>query len=610
MASRNLLTTALLLIWMAMHGLPASGHEPARVEESVVPSHQTAVTLLDSALDELREIEDLGVRLTLTEDVVKLLSKDKPARCRRALDSLFAEALRLKYEGEAQRQARPVDADSAIRRIIQLAAAIDRKLANSYVEQYAAREATQKGAVGAESSQAAAAASELYLTLATQLVEKDPALAVAVAEKSVGAAAGVRTLEFLGALRKRDANLANAFFTTALQQARARQGRHVNELLLLYSYVFSPTRVPLITPQGLVLQQLPGYTQAAQDYPVSHDLATRYLQVAARALSSAERYGADNSGVNNAALADLYFINLIKPLVDTYTPSLSAALTERRNLLVGYLQPEQYTRLQTDVDGWNAARSRRDEQTGKSVTTTVESLLSRAEATSDAARRDQLYYRAATLAVGEKRYDDALDIVEKITAQSRPQAREFISFTIAQQSVADRRLEEAEEWARKDADVPRRAYVFILIAQSLLEGESKDYARAGALLTEVERLAAKLDNARERISLLLKEADAYARFDETRAFEVFKAALKAANEEAGFAGNTKISRRLEIGGFSFFHELYNDNTSLTRVLNRLALLDFHGTLTSVRALQNRVLRLKSVIALCHGVLAEDDSRRS
>jgi TPR repeat protein len=609
MASRNLLTTAVLLVWVSISGLHVCGQMLPDEKGSAAPTHQTAVTLLDSALDELREIEELGVRLTLTEEVVKLLSKDKPARCRRALDSLFEEALRLKYEGDAQRHARSVDPDSLIRRIIQLATSVERKLANSYIERYAAKELAHKNVGGGDVQQAAAASADLYLSLAAPLIEKDPSLAVAVAEKSVGAGVSTRTLEFLGALRKRDVNLANAFFTTALQQVKARQGRQVNELLLLYSYVFSPTRLPFLTPQGLVLQQLPGYTQAAQDYPVVPEIATRYLQVAGRALLSADRYGAENSGISAAALSDLYFINLIKPLVDIYTPTLAAPLSERRSVLVGYLQPEQYTRLQTDIDGWNTARSKRDEQTGKTVAT-IESLLSRAEATSDPARRDQLYYRAATLAVGEKKYEEALDIVEKITAQSRPQARDFISFTIAQQSVADQRFEEAEQWARNDVDLARRAYVFILIAHSLLEGEVKDYARASALLVEVERLAAKLDNARERISLLLREADAYAHFDEVRAFEVFKLALKAANQEAGFAGNSKVSRRLEIGGFSFFHELYNDNNSLMSVLNRLALRDFHGTLTSVRALQNRVLRLKSVIALCRGVLTEDDSRRS
>ncbi|HEX8922732.1 MAG TPA: hypothetical protein VF766_14750, partial [Pyrinomonadaceae bacterium] len=297
MASRNFLTRVGLALWLSISVAQTSGQKLSEEKQSPSPSHQAAVGLLDSTLDELREIEDLSVRVTLTEDVLKLLSKDKPERCRRALDALFEEALRLKDERNAQSGARQVEPDALIRRIIQLSAGVERKLADSYVERYATRESAQKSA-GADSRQAASAPTELYLTLATQLVEKDPALAVSVAEKASRAAVTARTLEFLATLRKKDSNLANAFFATVLRSISARPGSHVNELLLLYSYVFSPTRVPLLTAQGLVLQQLPGYMQAAQEYPVVPEIAAGYLQASARTLLSAERYGAENAALN------------------------------------------------------------------------------------------------------------------------------------------------------------------------------------------------------------------------------------------------------------------------------------------------------------------------
>jgi hypothetical protein len=51
----------------------------------------------------------------------------------------------------------------------------------------------------------------------------------------------------------------------------------------------------------------------------------------------------------------------------------------------------------------------------------------------------------------------------------------------------------------------RRAYLFTLIAGAVVDGESKDYARATRLLNDVERLASKLDSTRERIAVLLAE---------------------------------------------------------------------------------------------------------
>jgi hypothetical protein len=72
----------------------------------------------------------------------------------------------------------------------------------------------------------------------------------------------------------------------------------------------------------------------------------------------------------------------------------------------------------------------------------------------------------------------------------------------------------------------RRAYLFTLIAGAVVDGESKDYARATRLLNDVERLASKLDSTRERIAVLLAETEVYSRFDVARASEILRTAYK------------------------------------------------------------------------------------
>ena len=583
------------------------GQRPVNGGRNAQPLRQNAIILLDSTIDELGAVEDLQARVTFAADILRLLGAVKPARCRQMLDSIFDDLMELKSAKSTQSNAQRSSPDALLRKLIQAAASFDRKLARTYIDRYAGEAPAQRSQPETP-AQSVTEQADLNMLLALQLIETDPALAMRVAEKAVATGVTVRTLEFLGTLRKKDAALADAFFAAALQSVSARPGTDVNELLLLYTYVFSPTRVLWLTPQGLVLRQIPSYQRVAQDYPVDPRLAKALLQVSAQILLADPQYRQASLSAGTAAAGDLYFINLIKPQAATHAPRLLAPLSERGDLLISYLQPEQYSRVQSAVERLSRPQSGAQEGAagGQSA---VETLLSLAAALPPSARRDYLYYTAAATAVREKQYDTALDIIDKVSAESRARAKEFISFSILQQSVSERQLEGAEQWAERDTDLSRRAYLFTLIAGAVLEDDTKDYARATRLINETERLAAKLDAKRESISVLLRAAEVSSRFDSARAAEILRLAFKAANGEEGFTGDGKVTRHLEIGDFSFFYEMFDDNHSLSQTLSRLAFSDFDGTLSNIRALQNRALRLRAVISLCGAVLTEERPKR-
>src|SRR6185369_15141234 len=128
--------------------------------------------------------------------------------------------------------------------------------------------------------------------------------------------------EFLGTLRKKDVGLANAFLSTALQSVIARRGTDINELLLLYTYVFSPMRVLWLNSQGIVLRQIPGYQRVAQDYPIDPTLAQQFLQASAQVLLTDPQYRQANLSASTGPAGDLYFISLIKPQAAKYAPKV------------------------------------------------------------------------------------------------------------------------------------------------------------------------------------------------------------------------------------------------------------------------------------------------
>lgn len=593
---------AAIFSLVLLSGLHVYGQRAATDNRNASPLRQYAIDLLDSTINEVKAVEDVEARLLFATDIVRLFGDVKPERCRQMLDSIFDDLMKLKNTKSSQDKSKQPTPDTLLRKLIQAAASFDRKLARNYINKYT--EAAAQKDEPATPAQSLSQQADLNMLLALQLIETDPALSVRVAQNAVAAGITTRTLEFLGTLRKKDAGLANGFFPTALQSVVARRGTDVNELLLLYTYVFSPTRVLWLNPQGIVVRQVPGYQRVAQDYPVDPRLAQQFLQVSAQILLADPQTRQGNLSPGTGAMGDLYFINLIKPQAAKYTPKLLGPISEQADLLAGYLQPEQYSRVQSDAE--KLGRPQEGTATGASD---VESLLNRAEALPPSAKRDYLYYTAAMTAIRKKQYDAAEDIVEKVSAESRAKVKEFIGFSIAQQSVADRQFERAEKWAEHDTDLTRRAYLLALVAGALLDDDNKDYVRATALLNEVEKLASKLEAKRERVSVLLSAAEIYSRFDIPRASAVLRLAFKAANGSEGFTGDSKVTRLLEVGDFSFFYEMFNDNVSLSGTLSRLGVSDFYGALSTIRELENRALRLRAVISLCAGVLTKETPNR-
>lgn len=567
-----------------------------------VSLEQTAVGYLDSAIDELREVEDLAARITLSEEIIKLLVKRKPARCRQLLDSLFETASQTTQgsgKGEAAAQSSSRD---AIVRIVKLAASFDNKLAGSYAERYARLgEDKSSGELNALPSRAVTG---LYLQLATELVEKNPALAVSVADRSLGGGVLPATLLFIETLRVKDVQLADRFSLSALQSIQARHGTDINELFLLYSYVFSPLRVPLIVPEvGLAVQQIPALGKVARERQVDPALAGEFLRLTSQTMLNPERYTVHRPELVAGALGDLYFLNLIEPQVARYQPSLAASLAKQQTFLLQGLVPEQRQAAQTGAEKWNSPGQETQQKAGD--TGSLEALLRRAEALSNPAQKDQLYYTAANLAVQAKNFDLASQIVEKVSEPSREAARQIIAFEIAQAEIKDGELERAEQRARRDTDPVRRAYLLTLIADTLLSGRSRDAARAAEFLQQVEQIAAKLESNQERFATLTGAAAAYLRFDDQRAAELLREAIQVANKGEGFTGDTVITRSLKVGNFSFFYRMYDTSLSFTHILRQQGHKNFNVTLTDVLSVKSRVARLKALIALCGGVLSQE-----
>lgn len=211
---------------------------------------------------------------------------------------------------------------------------------------------------------------------------------------------------------------------------------------------------------------------------------------------------------------------------------------------------------------------------------------------------------AATMAVRDKKYTVALNAVDKMSLKSGDAAKQFILFSIAESEIEGGKLESAEEWARRDKDLLRRSYILNLVANSMIEGQGKDLARATEILSEIEQIAAKLDTNQEKIATLVGAATVYSRFDNARSFELLRTVIQTANKTDEFTGSTRLNRNLDVGGFVFSYGLYDEQFGFNDLISRLGRKDFGATLADAQSLKSRVPRLKAVVNVCRATLTQ------
>jgi hypothetical protein len=594
MFTHSLILLSLLTLAPRAQESPATAKRTRPDKQQQLSSVQkSAISALEPLLEDIRQVDDLWERVALAETLVSLLFTRRPEASRKLLNSLLDDCIRLKTAAADEDKTKRADPDSLVRKIIQIAANFDQKLAKSLLERY-----NNTSDQEPTSSTADLARAKFRLTVATELIEKNSTLAASTAEPVLAGPVIPETLLFLNKLRERNPPTGNRLLSVALRGVQSRGGRDPNELLLLFSYIFSPQRIPVVTNQGMGVYHLPGYAASANHQP-DLALAKHYLETTVQLLLDPGRYSRENLLPTFGPVGDWFLIKLIEPNAALYRGDLVNSLLAQGYVLEGRLQSQQ-NEASASLDRWNNL----PDQNQNSATNgdTVDYLLKRADQPANSKRRDQLLYRAAMVAVRNHEYDRALEIVDRLSSENQKKAKQFLTFDIALAALRKHDVDRAARLAEKDDDLLRRAYVFTLIAKSLIERKDKDIGQARIFLSGVETLLPKLDTDKDRVSTLVGTALVYSRFDKPEASKSLRDLIRYANKVEGFAGETSVSRMLDVGGFYFEYSLYAE-FSLSELLSNSGQIDFNATLEDVRQLESRTARFKAIVAVSKGVLS-------
>ncbi|HKV38009.1 MAG TPA: hypothetical protein VJX67_02260, partial [Blastocatellia bacterium] len=233
-------------------------------------------------------------------------------------------------------------------------------------------------------------------------------------------------------------------------------------------------------------------------------------------------------------------------------------------------------------------------------------VLSNPDFSKDARQKDLLYMRAATKAADDGDFDKALAVTNQIQEeQFRQRIESTVRYRAAMARLAKNDIDAAYQYAAGIPSLESRAPLVAHMIATLLA--AKNTARASEMLNDAERGFEKVANSPQKAGALLTLAEAAARFDTIRSFEILKSAVGSINH-AGLEATLPTFGTPAPGNGAEGRVpkavLPTPGTlNLQRGFGPLARTDFDGALWLAQEIEKKDISLMAQLAVCRGVLA-------
>lgn len=427
----------------------------------------------------------------------------------------------------------------------------DPKLADKFVEQIAEQQPEQRKDRGAFDDRTAR--SEQLLWLAQQALDTNPQLAFNLAQRSLTDGLSFTLQNLLTGLRKKDVELSNRLFDSAL--ARFSSGTtDPSEGEVLAGYLFQPGMSFSSSADGRVIMTMnPAYRNEPAVFKTEPERARRFL-LAAYQIFFTRPLPVETQEDRQHAQRVWVFGNRNLSRYDSVVPEFSVPLKSYLTQLESKLFPQGR--------GDPFANNRKPGEPRPSDKELYESRIAaleeRAEKTSDPKARNLAYVEAA-LAPNVEDYPRAKSIAEKISDETlKADAISFVLYRAALALVRKKQLDQAAELTPQIANSARRAVVKVALAQSLFSESSKNadaeevklqQQRGFDLLNEVERELRKEQPSANVAKILLSRAALIAKLDSNQALVGLEQSLQSINKLDRFDFRNSSAPKLGIEGF-------------------------------------------------------------
>ncbi|HWP43264.1 MAG TPA: hypothetical protein VNO14_08530 [Blastocatellia bacterium] len=418
---------------------------------------------------------------------------------------------------------------------------------------------------------------ELLISLALQVVEREPYRAMTLGQLSLSLGISPELARLLLHMRGVDRTLADLLFSSAVARLEKAQAIELADLHTLGSY--------LVSTMG------PAGKENAPAPMIVKFLNLAYNRIMYRPVTSVERaVSPEEKTAQLEESAAVYFIG--RQLTD---------------LFARYL-PGRLPYLQQRIAELSGAGSFDAEIDLSFAEATLPSDTAReARLATDEGERDALYARAA---LGWLERGEILEAQAAASKIADAAMRDRVLAQIARRQTSEGRIEDAVAVAQRIENGAARVGVLVKLADAALASE--DRARAAELLNEAEKEAMRADPSLAQAKALLTVAASFSSFDVLRAFEVMQSAVKAINGIFP-AEETPQGRAAYIGwkrAEPALNELYR--LDFRGTLSALARADFDRALLLAQQLTIKEASLIAQLAVCRGVIrqAPSDSQSS
>ncbi|HUQ32717.1 MAG TPA: hypothetical protein VM095_11390 [Pyrinomonadaceae bacterium] len=424
--------------------------------------------------------------------------------------------------------------------VLNVARKHDSALAEKFLKQLSQKETGEKKDVGAFDDRTAR--SEQLLQMAQQSVDSNPDVAFTLAERSLSDGVSYTLQNVLTSLRKKNVELANRLFDSALARFSAK-GSDPSEAQVLAGYLFQSGFTFSANPSGQTILVMNPAQRNLPPVAAGEPQRAKNFLTAVYEVLLAKPYALDSPEAKQRAQQLLVLGNRVVGQYRAFAPELAQPAQ-------GFLA---HLRQQLWPDGETVRAIEPTQPTGTSGDTTkritkedlyeqrLGELEVRAEKQSNPIARKLAYVEAA-LATDPADYNRARRIAEKIDDDDslRADVISFLLYRGALFHIEKAEIEKAAELAPQISDVLRRSVVRIAIAQRLLSSRTEKskpeelttltQQRAFDLLTDIDRDLKKEEPSASVAKILLAKTGVLAKLDENQALTSLEGSVQMINK--------------------------------------------------------------------------------
>lgn len=443
------------------------------------------------------------------------------------------------------------------------------------------------------------ARSAVLLQMANELVADNPKAAAELLIESLRDGVSFNFQTVLLRIQQKDSTLAETVFRAALSRLRAVGTTDLNELLTLYSYLYTPGRVQVTNTtdnRNQSLLAIGGSRVAVPPGRQNRELGLEFLEVASDLLLAAPL---PEGNAQTTARSIVSAIGVLLREVTQQLPEKAALLRTR----VQQLDAEARFSTVPNRRSPDIPEIRPAETKESFAERRVDLLEDSAAKGRDVLTRDIGYAKAAVATTAE-RYQRGLDLAGKIDDKElRSGVRSWLIFRAVLHLIASGRLDEAHSLNLKNDALVQRAACFVVGAQRLVK--NKDTIRAGEWL----RLAGTLIRGSEPNPNLAQVAfgivSTYGSFDTQASLDWFFYAVKLVQfTPLGLLNEDTAPALQRITGITPNTNLSGQTTgfSLRAAVAVLPLDRFEQILYALNEIKSQEARGMVVVMLCSNYL--------